>query len=255
MRLFEELLDESVSLHGHLCPGQVLGVRMAMLGCELVGIDEPTETRDLVVYVEIDRCATDAIQAVTGCKLGKRTLKYKDYGKLAATFLDLSTGKAYRVAARDDSREGAHRYAPEDSDDKTAQIYAYQIMPFDELFNVVPVVVRVPERDMPGHPLSRVTCSGCDEGVNDRREVVIDGRTLCRSCAEGPYYARMTEQSLTAGNLNGHSTRRSDDHTDGGRSWVLGQRKDQGSVITHQDSDGRRLQGRRGQTLPARSRR
>lgn len=233
MRLFEDLLDESVSLHGHLCPGQVLGVRMAMLGCELVGIDEPTETRDLVVYVEIDRCATDAIQAVTGCRLGKRTLKYKDYGKLAATFLDLSTGRAYRVAARDDSREGAHRYAPEGSDKKTAQIHAYQVMPLDELFNVVPVTVEVPEQDMPGHPLTRVTCSACREGVNDRREVVIDGRTLCRACAEGPYYARMAEQSRTTWNHDGRSKGRSDDHTGGSRSWVLGQRKDQGSVITH----------------------
>ena len=198
MRSFEELLQEAVSLHGHSCPGQVLGVRMAMLGCELVGIDDPTETRDLLVYVEIDRCATDAIQAVTGCKLGKRTLKYKDYGKLAATFLDLSTGTAYRVAARDDSREAAHRYAPEGSDKKTAQLHAYGVMPLDELFDVDCVTVEVPEEDLPGHPLSRVTCSTCGEGVNDKREVVIDGRTLCRACAEGPYYSRTAEQSKIA---------------------------------------------------------
>jgi formylmethanofuran dehydrogenase subunit E len=141
MQSIEELLDRSASLHGHLCPGQVLGVRMAMLGCELVGIEEPNETRDLMVYVEIDRCATDAIQAVTACKLGKRTLKYKDYGKLAATFLNLASGVAYRVAARDDSREAARRYAPEGSDKKTAQLCAYEAMPLHQLFNVVPVMV------------------------------------------------------------------------------------------------------------------
>ena len=87
MRSLGDLLEESGALHGHLCPGQVLGVRMATLGCRLVGIEEPAASRDLLVYVEIDRCAADAIQAVTGCKLGKRTLKYRDYGKLAATFV------------------------------------------------------------------------------------------------------------------------------------------------------------------------
>ncbi len=81
MRSLGDLLEESGALHGHLCPGQVLGVRMATLGCRQVGIEEPAASRNLIVYVEIDRCAADAIQAVTGCKLGKRTLKYRDYGK------------------------------------------------------------------------------------------------------------------------------------------------------------------------------
>ena len=111
MKAFEELLEESVAFHGHLCPGQVLGVRMALLGCSLVDVDNPTASKRLIVYVEIDRCATDAIQSVTGCKLGKRTLKYVDYGKMAATFLDTETGRAVRIVARDDSRERAWAYA------------------------------------------------------------------------------------------------------------------------------------------------
>ena len=111
MRPFEELLEESGKLHGHVCPGQILGVRMAMLGCTLVGVDEPTKSKSLIVYVEIDRCATDAIQAVTGCRLGKRTLKYLDYGKVAATFVNTTTGKAFRVVAREDSRDTVWKYA------------------------------------------------------------------------------------------------------------------------------------------------
>lgn len=188
MRPMEDLLLESGSLHGHLCPGQILGVRMAMLGCHLVGVDEPTQTRDLLVYVEIDRCATDAIQAVTGCKLGKRTLKYLDYGKVAATFLNTSTAGAFRIVARDDSRDKVWTYADEGSDKKVAQSYAYKVMPDEELFRVMPVRIDLSPHDMPGHPLARVACDSCGEGVNDGREVVVDGQVLCRPCAGGAYY-------------------------------------------------------------------
>ena len=191
MRPLEDLLEESGALHGHLCPGQVLGVRMAMLGCRLVGVQEPTRSKNLLVYVEIDRCATDAIQAVTGCKLGKRTLKYQDYGKVAATFLNTHTGEAVRVAAREDSRQAAWRYAPEGVDKKTAQFHAYRVMPDEELFTAMPVLIHVPDYDMPGHPVSRVIYESCGEGVNDRREVTRDGSDMCLACAYGAYYITM----------------------------------------------------------------
>src|SRR3989304_10086580 len=101
MRAFDELLAEAIAFHGHLCPGQVLGVRMTMAVCRALGVEEPKSMRKcLVVFVEIDRCATDAIQALTGCSLGKRTLKHLDYGKMAATFVNVSSGDAVRVAAR-----------------------------------------------------------------------------------------------------------------------------------------------------------
>ena len=188
MRSLGDLLEESGALHGHLCPGQVLGVRMAVLGCRLVGIEEPAASRDLLVYVEIDRCAADAVQAVTGCKLGKRTLKYRDYGKLAATFVNVDTGAAVRVAAREDARDAAWRYAPEGVSKKEAQLHAYQVMPAEELFAVTPVIVDVPAFDMPGHPVSRVICDVCGEGVNDGREMIQDGLTMCIPCAHGAYY-------------------------------------------------------------------
>ncbi len=193
MRSFGDLLEESGTLHGHLCPGQVLGVRMATLGCRLVGIEEPAASRDLLVYVEIDRCAADAIQAVTGCKLGKRTLKYRDYGKLAATFVNINTGEAVRVAAREDARDAAWKYAPEGASKKEAQLHAYQVMPAEELFAVMQVIVDVPAFDMPGHPVSRVICDVCGEGVNDRREVIEDGLTMCIPCAHGAYYVSFDE--------------------------------------------------------------
>ncbi len=195
MRPFNELLQESVSLHGHLCPGQVLGVRMGILGSELVGVDDPLHSKKLIVYVEIDRCATDAIQSVTGCKLGKRTLKYVDYGKMAATFLNTDTGTAYRLSVRDDARERAHACAPEGASKQEAQLQGYTLMPQDELFIVSPVRLALPEEDQPGRPVSRVTCEGCGEGVNDRREVRVGKRVLCRACAHGAYYQPLQDFS------------------------------------------------------------
>ncbi len=189
MRDLSTLLSEAAAAHGHICPGQVLGVRMAMVGCQRLGIEEPRKTKRLLVYVEIDRCAADAIAAVTGCKLGKRTLKYVDYGKLAATFVDTLTGRAVRVAALDAARDRAAIYAPNLNGDRYAiQTAAYQVMPEHELFTVQEVRLTVPAQDMPGPPVSRVCCARCGETINDGREVRHDGLILCRACASGAYY-------------------------------------------------------------------
>ncbi len=188
---FERLLAESATVHGHICPGQVLGIRMAMRGCRDLGIIRPKEEdKRLIVYVEIDRCATDAIQVVTGCKLGKRTMKYVDYGKLAATFVDLRTGAAVRVAAREDAREKASFYCRQGWTKHEAEVAAYKAMSDEELFHVERVQVEIPVEDMPGPPLRRVICDECGEGVNDCREVTVAGRVLCQACAYGSYYQR-----------------------------------------------------------------
>ncbi len=185
-RPLAELLEEAVAFHGHCCPGQVLGVRMAMAGCREVGIPLPRQAgKGLVVFVEIDRCATDAIQALTGVSLGKRTLKHLDYGKMAATFVNVASGTAVRVSARDDARERARTYVPPMTDARTAQIAAYRVMPEVELLSVQSVVI------WPGwldRRRVRVACQLCGEGVNYGLEVVSDGLTLCRSCAAGGYY-------------------------------------------------------------------
>jgi formylmethanofuran dehydrogenase subunit E len=189
MHSLDELLLEAASMHrGCICPGQVLGVRMAMLGCRLLGIDEPTHGKRLIVYVEIDRCMADAIAAVTGCRLGKRTLKHVDYGKCACTFVDTQTGRAIRISARDDARDHVWSYVPFSPDKTTAQCEAYKIIPDDELFVVQEVIINIPDHDRPGRPISRVTCAICGEGINDRREVHLDELVLCRACAQGSYY-------------------------------------------------------------------
>ncbi len=151
MRDLDTLLSEAAAVHGHLCPGQVLGVRMAMAGCQSLGIDEPHGSKRLLVYVEIDRCAADAIGSVTGCRLGKRTLKHVDYGKLAATFVDTVTGRAVRVVALEEARERAPTYALHVASDRHAvQSAAYAVMPDEELLDVHKVRLTVPEEDQPG---------------------------------------------------------------------------------------------------------
>lgn len=190
---FDKLLDESVKTHGHLCPGQVLGVRMSMLGLDLIRISDPRgdDRKKIIVFVEIDRCATDAIQSVTGCSPGKRSLKLVDYGKMAATFVNMETGKAIRILAREESKEKAKNYFPEIEDKYKCQLEAYKVMPDSELFTWADVKVTVPEEDMPGRPKRRVSCSRCGEFVQDSRDVMDEGITLCRACAHGAYY---TEQ-------------------------------------------------------------
>jgi formylmethanofuran dehydrogenase subunit E len=187
---FESLLDESVKVHGHLCPGQVLGVKMSMLGLKKIGIDDPKgkDRKNLIVFVEMDRCATDAVQSVTGCSLGHRTMKFMDYGKMAAAFVNLKTGRAVRVIAREDSRERAKNYFPEIENRYATQLEAYKIMSEEELFDAMNVHVEIKPEDMPGRPLRRVRCNMCGEYVQDMREVYRDGEVLCKPCADGGYY-------------------------------------------------------------------
>ncbi len=192
MKSLDEYLTLAAATHGHICPGQVLGVRMAMLGLRELGMDDPARFRArLVTFVEIDRCAADAVSLVTGCRLGKRSLKFMDYGKVAATFADLETRRAVRVVAREDSRLRAKRMFAELGDEHRRQLEAYKALPDAELFMIQPVRVHLKPEDLPGRPGARVVCEACGETVNDARERRSHGRILCRSCAGEGYYEVM----------------------------------------------------------------
>lgn len=188
MKSLAEYLELSAKAHGHLCAGQVLGVRLAMLGLRELGIDDPVaERKRLVTYVEIDRCVTDAVAVVANCRLGKRALKFRDWGKVAATFVDLQTGRAIRVAAKESSKQLAREMFPE-VEKEAGQQKAYAQLPDEVLFDKHWVKVEVPPEDLPGFKGPRVACAQCGEGINFKREVVVDGRALCRSCAGERYY-------------------------------------------------------------------
>jgi formylmethanofuran dehydrogenase subunit E len=190
MKTFEEYVRDAEQAHGHLCAGQILGVRMAMLGLIKLGIDDPhgKDRKRLVTFVEIDRCATDAVAVVTGCRLGKRALKFRDWGKMAATFVDVSTGKAIRIAAKESSKALARSMHPEIENKNQQQMLAYSKMSEEDLFTTQWVKVELPPEEFPGYKAERIVCEICGEGINFHREVVREGKTLCQSCAGGRYY-------------------------------------------------------------------
>jgi formylmethanofuran dehydrogenase subunit E len=198
MQSFEELLEQSVQQHGHLCAGQVIGVRMAMLGCRLVGIENPKSPafkKKLIVFVEIDRCATDAIESVTGCRLGKRTLKFKDFGINAATFVNLDTRAAYRIVSTERSRETCKLFAPEEKEPKRQQLEGYKRMPDDQLFDVQQVRAVLPEWEMPGPPRRHAVCARCGQMVRDGKEIQCGDEVLCAPCGGGGYFHPIKETS------------------------------------------------------------
>ena len=188
MKSLDEYLELAAVAHGHICAGQVLGVRLAMLGLKELGIKDPiAEPKRLVTYVEIDRCVTDAVALVANCRLGKRALKFRDWGKVAATFCDLETGRAVRIAAKESSKQAARELFPnlprEDGQQK-----AYAQLSDDVLFERQSVKVEVLPEDLPGFKGPRVVCAECGEGINFKREVTKQGRVLCRACAGERYY-------------------------------------------------------------------
>jgi formylmethanofuran dehydrogenase subunit E len=191
VQTFEELLAGSVTAHGHLCPGQIVGVRLALLGLRLLGFEAPPthpQLKQLIVFVEMDRCTGDAVAYVTCAKLGRRSLKFVDYGIMAATLMNLETGRAFRIISTEEARELAQLYAPHEPDKRRAQLAAYRLMPDSVLFKVQEVKVELTPFDMPGPTRRKATCVRCGQVVRDHREVVKAGLPYCRPCAGGAYF-------------------------------------------------------------------
>ena len=190
MKTLDQYLEDAAKAHGHICAGQVLGVRLAMYGLNLLGINDPqgADRKRTVTFVEIDRCATDAVALVTNCRLGKRALKFRDWGKMAATFIDIESGKAVRVAAKESSKELAKQLHPEIDNKNKQQMLAYREMAEEDLFTIEWVQVELPEHEFPGYRGERIVCDECREGIAFKREVVREGKTLCRGCAGERYY-------------------------------------------------------------------
>jgi len=161
-----------------------------MLGLQKLDIDDPQgkDRKRLVTFVEIDRCATDAVAVVTGCRLGKRALKFRDWGKVAATFVDVTAGKAIRIAAKESSKALARQMHPEIADKNQQQMLAYREISDNDLFTTQWVIVDLPPEEFPGYKGERVVCEVCGEGINFRREVRREGKVLCRSCAGESYF-------------------------------------------------------------------
>jgi formylmethanofuran dehydrogenase subunit E len=184
---YELLLSEAGKFHGDICAGIRIGTRMTMCGLQNLGIDDPkgADRKKLMVFVEIDRCATDAIMALTGCRPGKRTMKVRDYGKMAATFIDIESGKAVRVATAIGKKEPGNHELPD-----------FTKATDEEIFSVKFVEVPLKPEDMPGKPLRRLQCARCGETVMDGREIESSNEILCKPCHEKSDYFRILAPSV-----------------------------------------------------------
>jgi formylmethanofuran dehydrogenase subunit E len=184
-----ESLRKSAELHEHLCPRQVLGVRMGLLGADILGLEVPIKERRLFAILETDGCAADGVSAATGCRVGGRTMRIMDYGKVAATFVDVREGGAVRIHTHPDSRSRARHYAPMASDNWHSYLIGYQWMPWEELLVVEPVELAISMQSIISRPGVRAYCDQCGEEIINEREVRSGGRVLCRSCAGKAYYS------------------------------------------------------------------
>lgn len=187
-KTLHELLLASSQLHQHLCPKQVLGVRMGLLAGKVFHLELPQKDKRLLTIMETDGCASDGIAVATNCWVGKRTLRIEDYGKVAATCVDTLTGRAVRIRPAPAARELASQYAPQAHTQWEAYLLGYQIMPDEELLVFTPVALKTPVDKIISHPESKAICQQCGEEIINERELLVDGRILCRACAGFAYY-------------------------------------------------------------------
>jgi formylmethanofuran dehydrogenase subunit E len=179
---YEVLFKKAQEFHGHVCPGIVLGTRLTIAGLRELGMNPHETNHNLIVYMEIDRCGADAVQAITGCSLGHRNLKHVDYGKFAATFVDIGTGKAVRVAVDEKDR------AKHDGMEQKEVIKILGELPEANILKIEQVHISVPEDDIPGFPRQKEKCTVCGEQIMDNRHLVLDGTVQCRNCGIKSYY-------------------------------------------------------------------
>lgn len=182
-------LQKAVDYHGHLCLGQVLGVHLAEKGMEVIGTNDP---KKMIVYVENDRCIADAIQILTGTRLGRRSMKLVNYGKMAATFINTDTGAAYRVWVSGKINEMIGK-VNSNRGEKERQYNLVLQSHSNDVVSVQKVIVDIPPEDLPGKPKRTVACVQCGEKVMDGKDISSKDGPLCLACAKGPYYTLVTE--------------------------------------------------------------
>ncbi|MFA5836379.1 MAG: FmdE family protein [Bellilinea sp.] len=182
------LLEQASARHSHLCPRQVLGVRMALAGAGLLGFDLPRSDKGMLVIAETDGCFFDGLEVATGVTPGHRTLRIEDYGKIAATFVEAHSGRAIRLAPRSNVREQAYRYAPGEDRHYFAQLNGYQVMPDGELFTASWVSLSPSVDQIISRAGVRTQCKSCGEEIINQREVLVAGEPFCRACSGQAYY-------------------------------------------------------------------
>jgi formylmethanofuran dehydrogenase subunit E len=161
---------------------------MGLAGLKVLGVEAPVTTKTALVIIETGGCFADGIRVATGATVGHRTLRVEDIGKIAATFTDLNKRTSLRLAPKLDVRTRALTYSPGEKRRYFAQLQGYQVMPDDELFNFQWVELQTPAEQIISHQNAMAICSRCGEEIINERELVVEGKVLCRTCAYGGYY-------------------------------------------------------------------
>ena len=188
MPALDFILSESAKRHKHLCPRQVLGARMGLFAAELLGIQLPRNDKRLLVISETDGCAIDGLIAATGCRVGSRTLRILDFGKVAATFTDVYTEETIRIVPRREARRLAVDHVFKARNDWEAMLAGYQVISAPELFVVQRVKLDMPLSEIISRPGRKTICEVCREEIINGREVLNKGVVLCRACDGAGYY-------------------------------------------------------------------
>jgi formylmethanofuran dehydrogenase subunit E len=206
MQDIQALLQLSQARHNHLCPRQVLGVRMALAGASALHLDLPRQDKRLLVIAETDGCFIDGLEVAGGVAPGHRTLRIEDCGKVAASFVDTITGDAVRLAPLPGIRQDAAEFAPEETGLYLAQVNGYQVMPDESMFSILSVVLKTPIEAIVSRPGVRVNCSLCGEEIINERELHRQGRVVCRTCAGQGYYHQKGSPFFALSEVEGTST-------------------------------------------------
>jgi formylmethanofuran dehydrogenase subunit E len=201
----EQLLEKSVQHHSHLCPRQILGVRIGQAALKALGLGPNSGNKRLLVILETDGCFADGVIAATDCTVGHRTLRVEDYGKTAATFIDTKTGRTVRVAPALDIREQACGCCPDEPRHYFAQMQAYKFMPEEQMLTVTEVQLVTPVQQIISRPGIRVDCASCGEEIMNEREIIVDDQPYCRACAGQSYYQPVNQRVAITCNLH-HAT-------------------------------------------------
>ena len=187
-------LELAIQFHGHICPGLLMGVRVAEFAQQYLDVS-PDQDEELLAVVETNSCGGDAIQSILGCTFGKGNLIFKDYGKSVYTIASREKNRAVRIVQKYQAqphpdnaryrelnrREALTEAEAAEKENLLASIFE-RIMttPFEEMFSWREVDFALPEK---AQIYPTVQCSICGEGVMEPRAIMNGQLYVCPTCA------------------------------------------------------------------------
>lgn len=162
--------EKCAAFHGHVCGGLTIGYKGAQYAIRLLNLTF-SDDEEVVCIAENDACGVDAIQVMLGCSIGKGNLLFHMRGKQAFSVYNRKTGKAVRLVLKP-KPEGLRK---EDS------LQYYQSREPEELFDVKPVALALPEK---ARLFDSYRCDCCGEVTGANWIRLAGEKKLCLDCYE-----------------------------------------------------------------------